>query len=49
MLSALREHLDAPIEIRDRSDARPFPGLTGELRFEGVTFAYRPTQPVLVQ
>src|SRR6185503_19088385 len=39
------EFLDAPIEIRDRPDARPFPGLTRELRFEGVSFAYRPGQP----
>ena len=41
------EFLDAPIEIRDRPDARPFPGLTREVRFEGVSFAYRAGEPVL--
>ena len=41
------EFLDAPIEIRDRPDARPFPGLTREMRFEAVSFAYRPGVPVL--
>ena len=41
------EFLDAPIEIRDRPGARPFPGLEREIRFEGVSFAYRPGEPVL--
>jgi subfamily B ATP-binding cassette protein MsbA len=41
------EFLDAPIEIRDRADARPFPGLAREIRFEDVGFAYRPGHPVL--
>lgn len=41
------EFLDAPIEIRDRPGARPFQGLRRELRFEGVSFEYRPGQVVL--
>ncbi|HZD03457.1 MAG TPA: ABC transporter ATP-binding protein, partial [Longimicrobiales bacterium] len=41
------EFLDAPVEIRDRAGARPFPGLEREIRFEGVSFAYRPGEPVL--
>jgi subfamily B ATP-binding cassette protein MsbA len=41
------EFLDAPIEIRDRDGARPFPGLQDEIRFEGVSFAYRPGERVL--
>ena len=41
------EFLDAPIEIRDRPGARPFQGLRSELRFEGVSFEYRPGQVVL--
>ena len=41
------EFLDAPIEIQDGPSARPFPGMTREIRFEGVGFAYRPGQPVL--
>jgi subfamily B ATP-binding cassette protein MsbA len=41
------EFLDAPVEIRDRPDARPFPGLEREISFEDVTFAYRPGDPVL--
>jgi subfamily B ATP-binding cassette protein MsbA len=41
------EFLDAPIEIRDRPGARPFPGIEREIRFEGVSFSYRPGEPVL--
>jgi subfamily B ATP-binding cassette protein MsbA len=41
------EFLDAPIEIRDQPGARPFQGLRRELRFEGVSFEYRPGQAVL--
>jgi ATP-binding cassette, subfamily B, bacterial MsbA len=41
------EFLDAPIEIRDRPGAGPFPGLREAIRFEGVSFAYRPGEPVL--
>lgn len=41
------EFLDAPVEIRDRAGARPLPGLAGEIRFEDVSFAYRPGDPVL--
>ncbi len=41
------EFLDAPVEIRDREGAGPFPGLEHAIRFEGVSFAYRPGEPVL--
>jgi ATP-binding cassette, subfamily B, bacterial MsbA len=41
------EFLDAPIDIRDRDGARPFPGLQREISFEGVRFEYRPGEPVL--
>ena len=41
------EFLDAPIEIQDGPGARPFQGLSREIRFEGVGFAYRPGWPVL--
>jgi subfamily B ATP-binding cassette protein MsbA len=41
------EFLDTPIDIRDRPGARPFQGLRNELRFEGVSFEYRPGQAVL--
>jgi subfamily B ATP-binding cassette protein MsbA len=41
------EFLDAPIEVRDGAGARPFPGLVRAIRFEGVSFAYRPGRPVL--
>jgi ATP-binding cassette, subfamily B, bacterial MsbA len=41
------EFLDAPVEIKDRPGARPFPGLRDHIRFEGVSFAYRPGDPVL--
>ncbi len=41
------EFLDAPVEIRDREHARSFPGLEEEIRFEDVSFSYRPGEPVL--
>jgi len=41
------EFLDAPVEIRDRPGAREFPGIRSEIRFDGVSFAYRPDEPVL--
>ncbi|MCK5652205.1 MAG: ABC transporter ATP-binding protein, partial [Gemmatimonadetes bacterium] len=41
------EFLDAPIEIRDRPGALPFPGLEREITYEEVHFAYREGEPVL--
>jgi subfamily B ATP-binding cassette protein MsbA len=41
------EFLDAPVEIRDRAHAVPFPGLAEAIRFDGVGFAYREGRPVL--
>ncbi len=41
------EFMDAPVEIRDADGARPFPGLKEEIAFEGVSFEYRPGEPVL--
>ena len=41
------EFLDAPIEIRDRSAARPFPGVEREITFENISFGYRPDDEVL--
>jgi subfamily B ATP-binding cassette protein MsbA len=41
------EFLDAPIDIRDREGAQPFPGLREEIAFRGVSFEYRPGEPVL--
>jgi subfamily B ATP-binding cassette protein MsbA len=41
------EFLDAPVEIRDRAGARPFPGLAREIAFEDVWFSYREGEPVL--
>jgi subfamily B ATP-binding cassette protein MsbA len=41
------EFMDSPIEIRDRDGARPFTGLEREISFEGVSFEYRPGEPVL--
>jgi subfamily B ATP-binding cassette protein MsbA len=41
------EFMDAPAEIRDREGARAFTGLEGEIAFHGVSFAYRPGEPVL--
>ncbi len=41
------EFLDAPVEIRDRPDAKPFRGFREEIAFEDVSFAYRAGEPVL--
>jgi subfamily B ATP-binding cassette protein MsbA len=41
------EFMDAPIEVRDADESRPFPGLLEEISFDGVTFEYRPGEPVL--
>jgi ATP-binding cassette subfamily B protein len=36
------EVLDLPVEIRERSDPVRLPAVTGEVRFEGVSFSYQP-------
>lgn len=41
------EFLDAPVDIRDREGARPFPGMQREIAFRNVFFEYRPGEPVL--
>lgn len=41
------EFLDAPVEIRDRADSLPFPGVKKEIVFDRVSFAYRAGEPVL--
>jgi subfamily B ATP-binding cassette protein MsbA len=41
------EFLDARIDIRDRDEAKPFPGLTESIAFHGVSFEYRQGEPVL--
>ncbi len=41
------EILDAPIEVQSRPGARRCPRLTGAVRFDRVSFAYEPHQPVL--
>ena len=41
------EVLQRTPEVRDLADARPAPAFRGAVRFEGVSFAYEPGQPVL--
>ena len=41
------EFLDAPVEIRDRPEAREFPGVERDIVFEDVSFEYRPGKRVL--
>lgn len=41
------EILDAPIEITDRPNARPLPRARGVVRFDHVSFEYRPDTPTL--
>jgi len=39
--------LDAPLEIRDRADAKPLQNVQGSVTFDHVSFAYNPDRPVL--
>jgi len=39
--------LDAPLEIRDRADAKPLQNVQGSVTFDRVSFAYNPDRPVL--
>ncbi|MCX7916371.1 MAG: ABC transporter ATP-binding protein/permease, partial [Verrucomicrobiae bacterium] len=41
------EILDAPIEITDRPDAKPLPRARGAVRFDHVSFQYKPDAPTL--
>ncbi len=41
------EFIDAPAEIRDRPQARPFAGVQREIRFRKVSLEYHPGRPVL--
>jgi ATP-binding cassette subfamily B protein len=44
------EYLDLKPDIQDRPDAKPLTQVRGQIRFEGVTFSYRPDQrPALNQ
>ncbi len=46
-LATVFQVLDAEEESPDRPDARPCPPIRGEIRFEQVSFAYRPGRPAL--
>ena len=39
--------LDTKPEVHDQADARPMPRIVGHVRFEHVTFGYKPDRPVL--
>ncbi|MGH7300130.1 MAG: ABC transporter ATP-binding protein, partial [Candidatus Rokuibacteriota bacterium] len=39
--------LDTELDVKDRPDAVPLPPITGEIRFENVSFAYDDGRPVL--
>ncbi|MGH7466503.1 MAG: ABC transporter ATP-binding protein [Longimicrobiales bacterium] len=41
------EFMDAPVQVRDRPQARPFTGLREAIRFEDVSFAYENDTQVL--
>ena len=43
----LFEFLDTPVEMQQRPGAREFTGFRDRIRFEGVSFAYVPGEPVL--
>lgn len=46
-LERIFETMDEPVTVDDAPDARPLPPITGEVRYEGVTFAYEPGVNVL--
>jgi subfamily B ATP-binding cassette protein MsbA len=39
--------MDAPVLVKDRAGARPFPGVREAITFDRVSFAYEPGKPVL--
>ena len=41
------EVLDVPVNVKDKQDALPLSGKTGEVEFKDVTFGYLPDQPIL--
>ncbi len=43
------EYLDMKPDVQDKPDARPLTAVRGEIRFDGVSFAYRPDQRPAVQ
>ncbi len=49
LFERLFEIIDLPVSVRNTPDARPLTGWHGDLRFENVTFAYRPDQPPALQ
>ena len=46
-LERIFETMDEPVTVDDVPDAEPLPPITGEVRYEGVTFAYEPGVNVL--
>lgn len=46
-MERVSEVLEAPLEVEERGDAVAFPSLAGEIRLEGVSFAYDGQSPVL--
>ncbi len=41
------ELLDIPLEVEDKSDAKPIGDITGRIEFKNVTFGYDPARPIL--
>ena len=46
-LERIFETMDEPVTVDDAPDARPLPPITGEVRYEDVTFGYEPGVNVL--
>ena len=47
LFARIFEYLDLPIDIREREDPVELPEIRGDVRFEGVAFAYEPGSPTL--
>ena len=47
LFARIFEYLDLPVDIRERADAVELSEVRGDVRFEGVGFAYEPGSPTL--
>jgi ATP-binding cassette, subfamily B, bacterial len=47
LFARIFEYLDLPIDIVEKADPTPLPSVRGDVRFEGVSFAYEPGAPTL--
>ena len=49
LFARIFEYLDLPVDIREREEPVELPEVRGDVRFEGVSFAYEPGSPTLTE